>query len=518
MQGVRNGDGPVWRADHPVARSRRLVPSRSVSYDGVAALDPVDTHPSVQPQRADRLVSLVGAVLVAAIFVLDLRFPLGLNIPALYLAPLVLSLRQTRWRDTFLLAAGCSALTLLALPFKPAGGNWTAGVTNRVLVILGLWMTAAVIARFKQTLAEQHRASARIRAMLETAVDAVVAIDAHGIIQLVNPAIERLFGYTPSEVLGQNVSMLMPSPDRERHDGYIERYLATGERRIIGIGREVLARRKDGTTFPVYLSVSETVVDGEHTFTGIIYDLTERKRLEAELRERAELARLGQMASVVAHEVRNPLAGIRGALQVIAGRMQGGSREQAVLRDVIDRLDALNAFVDDLLVFSRPKAPVFQRLPLAPLLQRIVELLQRDPECAGVTFEIHGSDVSAEIDEPQIERALLNVLTNAAQAMEGAGRVRIALESTDGVCRISVADTGPGIAPAALEHIFQPFFTTRHRGTGLGLPIAKRAIEQHGGSIAIDSAPGRGTTVVVTLPIAHAEAPAPAPRGEVEPV
>src|SRR5581483_9514641 len=133
-----------------------------------------------------------------------------------------------------------------------------------------------------------------------------------------------------------------------------------------------------------------------------------------------------------------PLAGIRGALQVIAGRMQGGSREQAVLRDVIDRLGALNAFVDDLLVFSRPKAPVFRRLPLAPLLQRIVELLQRDPECAGVTFEIHGSDVSAEIDEPQIERALLNVLTNAAQAMEGAGRVRIALESTDGVCRISV--------------------------------------------------------------------------------
>src|SRR5262249_18692633 len=163
-------------------------------------------------------------------------------------------------------------------------GDWTTGVINRVFVIFGLSVTGFVVARLKQTLAEQQHTSGRIRAILETAVDAVLVIDTRGIIQLANPAVERLFGYAPTEVLGRNVSMLMPSPDRELHDGYLARYLQTREKRIIGIGREVLAQRKDHSTFPVYLSVSEMKLDGEHTFTGIIYDLTERKRLEAQLR------------------------------------------------------------------------------------------------------------------------------------------------------------------------------------------------------------------------------------------
>ncbi len=461
--------------------------------------------PTDHSGRLHRPISFVSAALAAAIFAIDLRFAPGLTIPALYLVPLLLSLWQLGRRDTFTAAAGCSGLTVLGLLLSPAGGDRTTGLINRGFVVSGLWMTALVIARFKQTVMAQHQTNARIRAILESAVDAVLVIDARGIIQLANPAVERLFGYIPGEILGRNASMLMPSPDRERHDSYLARYLQTGEKRIIGIGREVLAQRKDGSTFPVYLSVSEMKVDGEHTFTGIISDLTERKRLEAQLRERSELARLGQMASLVAHEVRNPLAGIRGALQVIGARMPADSRDQLVLRDVVGRVDALNSFVNDLLVFSRPKPPDLRRVPLKPLLQRVVELMRQDPQCSHVTFELDAADVIAEVDQAQIERALLNLVSNAAQAMEGTGRIGVALEPADNVCRISVADSGPGIPAEVREQIFEPFFTTKHRGTGLGLPITRRTVELHGGSIAIYSTSGAGTTVVVTLPLAHPE-------------
>jgi PAS domain S-box-containing protein len=456
---------------------------------------------SEQAWRLHRSTSLGSAILAAAIFAVDLRYAPGLAIPALYLAPLLLSIWQLHQRDTFIAAAGCSGLTLAGLLLSPAGGDWTLGAINRTIVVSGLWVTAFVVARFKQTVARERQSTGSIRAILETAVDAVLVIDTRGIVQLANPAVERLFGYAPNEVLGRNVSMLMPSPDRERHDDYLARYLKTGEKRIIGIGREVVGRRKDGSIFPAYLSVSEMKVDREHTFTGIIYDLTERKRLEGQLRERAELARLGQMASVVAHEVRNPLAGIRGALQVIGARMPAESREQLVLRDVVGRVDALNSFVEDLLVFSRPKAPDLRRVPLAPLIERIVELLRRDPLCAGVTFTVSTVDVTADLDQAQIERALLNLITNAAQAVDGTGSVGITLESAANMCRIAITDSGSGIPADMREKIFEPFVTTRHRGTGLGLPIAKRTIEQHGGLLEIHSGTG-GTTVVVTLPLA----------------
>lgn len=476
-------------------------------------------------RRLHRSISIANALLAALIFVVDLREAPGLAIPTLYILPLVLSLWQAHPRDTFIAAAGCSGLTVLGLLLPPSGRDWSRGVMNAGVTVFGLWVTAFLVARFKQTLSAQIDAeqaarlrAARIRAILETAVDAILVIDTHGIIQLANPAVERLFGYAPDELIGRNVSMLMPSPDRERHDGYIARYLATGEKRMIRIGREVVGLRKDGSTIPVSLSVSEMKVEGEHTFTGILHDLTERKRIEAQLRERADLARLGQMASVVAHEVRNPLAGIRGALQVIGTRMPADSRDRAVMRDVVTRLDALNQFVDDLLVFSRPKPPDLSRTRLSPVFQRLVELLRRDPQFSGVTFELEASDISVDIDQPQMERALLNLLTNAAQAMKGTGRVRIAVEATDNTCRISIADTGPGIPPDVREKMFEPFFTTKHRGTGLGLPITKRAVEQHGGSIAVHGTPGGGTTIVVDLQLARPAIPNPSALGEVEEV
>ena len=174
---------------------------------------------------------------------------------------------------------------------------------------------------------ELDASEARWRAVIDSAVDGIVVIDAHGSIEAFNPAAERLFGYTTADVLGHNVNMLMPSPYHEEHDTYLARYLATGRAKIIGLGREVQGRRKDGTTFPLHLSVGQITIEGERKFTGILHDLSARVQMEGRLREQAALAKLGEMAAVIAHEVKNPLAGIRGAMQVFGGRMSKDDAE-----------------------------------------------------------------------------------------------------------------------------------------------------------------------------------------------
>src|SRR4029077_1726212 len=156
--------------------------------------------------------------------------------------------------------------------------------------------------------------------------------------------------------LGHNVKMLMPDPDRSQHDAYLERYLTTGKHKIIGIGREVVALRKDGSTFLLHLSVGEMVLEGRRHLTGLLHDLTKRVELEHLLSEQKALAKLGEMAAVVAHEVKNPIAGIRGALQVITSRMPAEQRDRSVLIDIIARLDGLNRIVQDMLMFARPRA------------------------------------------------------------------------------------------------------------------------------------------------------------------
>ena len=214
-------------------------------------------------------------------------------------------------------------------------------------------------------------------------MDGIVVIDAHGRIEAFNPAAERLFGYGEREVIGQNVNILMPSPYHEEHDTYLARYLATGVQKIIGIGREVAGLRKDGTTFPVHLSVGEMTVTGERKFTGILHDLSARVRIEEQLREQSTLARLGEMAAVIAHEVKNPLAGIRGAIQVIGGRLPEGSRDAAMTKEIVARIDALNDLMKDLLLFARPPQPKPTSVEIARLVATTVDLLREDPALKG---------------------------------------------------------------------------------------------------------------------------------------
>jgi two-component system sensor kinase FixL len=346
-----------------------------------------------------------------------------------------------------------------------------------------------------------RRSEQQVRSIVEAAVDGIVVIDEQGLIQAFNPSAERLFGYRLNEVLGRNVSMLMPSPDREQHDGYIRRYLATGEQKIIGIGREVTARRKDGSTFPVHLSVGELVTEGRRSFTGILHDLSDRVALEQRLAEQRSLAKLGEMAAVVAHEVKNPIAGIRGALQVITSRMPADQRDRAVLVDIIARLDALNRIVQDMLMFARPRALRTEPIALRSLVAATASMIERDPNLANLKISVDGSaDISG--DREMLQVVFQNILMNAAQAIEGEGRIDVTISQHEKRCRVSVADRGPGMPRDVREKAFDAFFTTKHRGTGLGLPIARRVVEAHGGAIRIEAPKEGGTTVSVELPLA----------------
>jgi two-component system sensor kinase FixL len=351
-------------------------------------------------------------------------------------------------------------------------------------------------------LENQLRASeARWRAIVESAVDGIIVIDSHGRIEAFNRAAERLFGYAERQVIGHNVDMLMPSPYSEEHDHYLARYMATGRAKIIGIGREVTGRRQDGTTFPLHLSVGEISIAGERKFTGILHDLSARVRVEEQLREQAALVKLGEMAAVIAHEVKNPLAGIRGAMQVMGRRMPADSPDAAMAGEIVKRIDSLDAMMKDMLLFARPPHP--KRLPLevARLLSLTAGLLKEDAALQDVDVRIEGSAPLVNADAEMLKMVFQNLLINGVHAMNGKGTIRVEIAPVHRECRIVFTDTGPGIPDNIRAKIFTPFFTTKSRGTGLGLPTAKRFIEAHDGQITIDCPPDGGTAVQVTLPL-----------------
>jgi two-component system sensor kinase FixL len=343
-------------------------------------------------------------------------------------------------------------------------------------------------------------AEARWRAVIDAAVDGIIVIDSRGAIEVFNAAAQRMFGYTEAEAVGQNVNLLMPEPDHSQHDGYLKRHLETGERKIIGIGRAVTGRRKDGHTFPLHLSVGEMAIDGEPHFTGILHDLSSRADLEDRLREATAMARLGEMAAVIAHEVKNPLAAVRGAIQVIGSRMKGETGDAAIVKEIIARIDALNNLIQDLLVFARPPKPKPAATELRGLLTSVITLLKSDPAYAQLDVALEGEALVAPVDPTLMTIVFQNLLINSAQAMHGRGLITVALDKSGGWQRVAVIDHGPGIHPDVRANLFRPFKTTKARGTGLGMATAKRLVELHEGRISVDCPEGGGTTVTVELP------------------
>jgi two-component system sensor kinase FixL len=350
-------------------------------------------------------------------------------------------------------------------------------------------------------LEDRLRASeAHWRSVVESAVDGIVVIDAHGRIEAFNRAAERLFGYTEAEILGRNVNILMPSPYREEHDGYLAHYVTGGAAKIIGIGREVRGLRRNGTTFPVHLAVGEMFVNGQQKFTGILHDLSARVLMEEQLREQTAMAHLGEMAAMIAHEVKNPLAGIRGAVEVIGGRLAPESRDAAVATEIVKRIDGLNDLIKDLLLFARPPHPKLAAVDISQLISLTASLLRDDPNMASLEVQIDGAAPPIMADAELLKIVFVNLIVNGAQAMGGHGSIRVSVTMADASCRIAIRDEGPGIPPDVRQRIFAPFFTTKSKGTGLGLPTAKRLIDAHAGRIEIDCPPDGGTVVIVDLP------------------
>ncbi len=381
---------------------------------------------------------------------------------------------------------------------------------------------------------------ARLRAVLDSAVDAIITIDEHGIILSFNPAAERLFGYAAAEVIGRNVSVLMPSPYREEHDGYIASYLATGEKKIIGIGREVVGRHKDGTALPLDLSVAEARHADWRIFVGTIRDLRERKqtqeallqgktdletalaRVQAksdevrtmtqQLWQAAKLASVGELAASIAHELNNPLATVSLRIESVLARTPEDDTRRRGLEIIEQETRRMGTLVANLLQFSRQGREEYSTIDVHEELARAVELIHHHlrKRQIAVVQELAPEAQTLFADRQKLRQVFLNLLTNASDAMPRGGTLalRIApatLESGRPALRVEFADTGVGIPPENLERIMEPFFTTKEegKGTGLGLAICRRIVQEHHGSLSVSSEPGKGTTVSIVLPVRH---------------
>jgi PAS domain S-box-containing protein len=357
-----------------------------------------------------------------------------------------------------------------------------------------------------------------LHAVLNTALDGIILIDARGSILMFNPACERLFGYTADEAIGLNVKLLMPSPHSEEYDRHIRNFRETGERKIIGIGREVVGLRKDGTTFPMDLSVGEAKQEGESNFVGVIHDLTERKRTSEQLVQAQKMETVGQLSGGIAHDFNNLLTVIVGNAEFLSEQLKARPDLQRMSDDIGRAADRGAELTQRLLAFSRRQTLSPVEFDCNALLDTMRKLLRRTlREDIEITTGFDSDLGSGFADPAQLESAVLNLALNAQDAMPGGGRLSLTTANVSlnddyqgahpevrpgEYIMIAMTDNGEGMPKEVLNRVFEPFFTTKEvgKGSGLGLSMVYGFVKQSNGHVAIYSEPGLGTTVRIYLP------------------
>ncbi|MCC7305566.1 MAG: PAS domain S-box protein [Alphaproteobacteria bacterium] len=386
-------------------------------------------------------------------------------------------------------------------------------------------MTKAEISKDPKEALEQERSyQARLESILDNIVDGLITTNDRGIVQSYNKACGRMFGYEAPEVIGQNIKMLMPSPYAENHNQYLQNYRDTGRRKIIGIGRQVEAKRKDGTIFPIDLSVAEVKIGDQRLFSGIIRDLTERRQQEDQFRHIQKMEAVGQLTSGVAHDFNNLLTVVLGNTRLIR-KMMAMAENKPVFSDITERIDDIDAaaqrgadLVRRLMVFTRQR----------PLQKAVIDINACIREAQGLLTRAIGEIVQVkmilqknldhvQIDQDQFINALINIAVNARDAMPNGGLLTIETKNiildkkytskyagvTSGAyVMIAISDTGTGMSDEVRERIFEPFYTTKAagEGTGLGLSMVYGFVQQSGAHIEVESQTGKGTTFKIYLP------------------
>jgi PAS domain S-box-containing protein len=375
-----------------------------------------------------------------------------------------------------------------------------------------------LLQQFRQAQQALRESMARLTAVVETAVDGFILIDARGRILLFNPACERLFGYRAEEVFHENVKMLMPQTYSLHHDDYIKNFLRTGERKIIGIGREVVGLRKDGSTFPMDLSVGEAQQDGESIFVGIIHDLTGRKQTEEQLRQAQKMEMVGQLSGGIAHDFNNLLTVIVGNAEHLSDQLKARQDLQRIADDICQAGERGAELTQRLLAFSRRQLLKPREVDCHELLDSMRKLLRRTlRENVEIEITPNSDAILAFADRAQLESSVLNLALNAQDAMPNGGHLTLStgLASLDEhyqglhpeieageYAMIAVTDDGVGMTAEVATRAFEPFYTTKEvgKGSGLGLSMVYGFVKQSNGHVSIYSEPGLGTTVRIYLP------------------
>lgn len=481
----------------------------------MTAVDNQQKKPPLIPEGGGYLLAVVTAGLTLALqYVLAVTLHAS-ALPILFVPALLVTARWGGLGPTWMAIAVAVAGVLVIF------GHHTLLTPAMLVGLVAFIATGAGLALMGETrrrqLAHAFGGQAHLQSILDTVPDAMVIIDERGVMSSFSTAAGKLFGWTEAEVIGRNVNILMPEPYRSSHDGYLHRYLSTGERRIIGIGRIVVGQRKDGSTFPMELSVGEARTRNGRFFTGFVRDLSERQQTERRLQELqgelvhvSRLTAMGEMASALAHELNQPLSAIASYLKGSFRLVEGETIDRARLSDALERAREQAMRAGDIIKRLRDfvaRGDTERRIEnLAKVVEEasLLGMVGTKSQRVQVDFDLKSDLRPVLIDKVQIQQVVLNLIRNAGDALQASDVRRITVEvkaDVEGFAVVSVRDTGPGVSAELMPQLFQPFMTTKSEGMGVGLSISRGIIESHGGRIWAEDNPGGGAVFRFSIPV-----------------